>query len=157
MRPDKTGEAEIVLTQVVSKYHSGPIPPADELEHLERVQKGLADRVVSMAEKEQNMRHTITEKIIDKEFSLRRNGQMYGLIALSLLLCAVGYIAYLGDTKSATFLGSATIIGVVSIFVLGLWIDTDDEETEIPEKNDSELKSRNKKRLPKNNKSKRKT
>jgi hypothetical protein len=46
--PEKTGEAKIVLTQVVSKSHSGPIPSAEELEHLERVLPGLANRVVSV-------------------------------------------------------------------------------------------------------------
>ncbi len=57
LKPDKAQEADRVLTRimtrVVSKTHIGPIPSAAELEHLDRVQPGFANRCVEMAEREQ--------------------------------------------------------------------------------------------------------
>jgi uncharacterized membrane protein len=143
------------LTRVVSKSHSGPIPSAEELEHLERVKPGLAERVVVMAEKEQDMRHSATKEVISKEFSLRSNGQFLAITALLMLLIAVGYIAYLGDTKSAALLGGATIVAVVSIFVTGRWLDSTDGSNEEVAREKPLPSTNNQKSLPKSNKSKR--
>lgn len=140
---------------MVSKSHSGPIPSAEELEHLERVLPGLANRVVSMAEKEQNMRHGTTDKIITKEFSLRSVGQWLAILALILLLTTVAYIAFLGDTKSAAWLGAATIAAVVSVFVTGRWFDAS-ETDELPSPPPPPEPKRNtQKQLPRNSRSKR--
>ena len=130
LKPDKTNDARLVLTQTVSKYHSGPLPPAEELEHLERVLPGAANRVFEMAEREQQHRHTMGETIIKKEFALRGRGQFLAILAMSLLLATVGYLAYLGDTKSAAWLGVMTIVGVVGILVTGKYIESRSEEAE---------------------------
>lgn len=142
----------MVLTQVVSKSHSGPIPSAEELEHLERVQSGLADRVVSMAEKEQQHRHSTLESVVDKEFTFRKRGQWFMLAALILLLLAVALLALLGDTKSAAWLGGATIVAVVSVIVSGRLFDLRDDESEPQTKVDVDPKTKqapNQKQLPK--------
>lgn len=128
LKPDKTNDARLVLTQTVSKYHSGPLPPAEELEHLERILPGAANRVFEMAEREQQHRHIMGETIVTKEFALRGRGQWLAISAISLLLAAVGYLAYLGDTISAAGLGVATIVGVVGAFVTGKHIESRSEE-----------------------------
>lgn len=46
-------------TSVASASFSGPIPPPSLLASYDALQSGLADRIVSMAEKEQNSRHDI--------------------------------------------------------------------------------------------------
>jgi len=157
--PEKTGEAKIVLTQVVSKSHSGPIPSAEELEHLERVLPGLANRVVSMAEKEQEARHSTTQSIVEKEFSLRKIGQWLAILALCLLLATVSYIASLGDTESAAWLGGATIVAVVSVFVTGRWFDAAEAEADAPPlpaaQHNKAQPNTNQKKLPRNSKPKR--
>jgi uncharacterized membrane protein len=155
LKPEKIGEGKRFLARVVSKSHSGPIPSAEELEHLERVMPGLANRVVIMAEKEQNIRHSTTNKVIDKEFTLRGNGQLLAIFALSMLLLTVGYMAYLGDTKSAAWLGGATIVGVVSMFVTGRWFDSSEGSNEEPVSEKPQPRNNNQKSLPKSNKPKR--
>lgn len=132
LRPEKAKEARVVLTRTVSKPHSGPIPSADELEHLEQVLPGLADRVVSMAEREQSHRHGTMENLLDKEFALRGRGQWMALGALVLLLLAVVVIAWLGDTKSAAWLGAATIVAVVSVFITGRFYDSKEDSDGSP-------------------------
>lgn len=158
LRHEKIGEAKIVLTQVVSKSHSGPIPSAEELEHLERVLPGLANRVVNMAETEQSVRHSTTQSIITKEFALRSKGQWLAILAMCLLLATVSYIAHLGDTQSAAWLGGATIVAVVSVFVTGRWFDAAEAEADAPPSpavSQDKKQPHNQKRLPRNSKPKR--
>nr|WP_246359318.1 DUF2335 domain-containing protein [Sphingomonas yantingensis] len=107
------------MTRAVSKSHRGPIPSAEELEHLEQVLEGSANRCFEMAEREQSHRHLMESEIVSREFKLRGRGQIFALVALALLLTVVGIMAFLGDSVSAAALGSATIIGVVAIFITG--------------------------------------
>ncbi len=155
LRPEKAKEARTVLTQVVSKSHSGPIPSAEELEHLEAVLPGLADRVVSMAEREQNHRHGTVTSLLTKEFSLRGRGQWIALVALAMLLVAVVGIAWLGDTKSAAWLGGATIVAVVSIFVTGRLFDTRNDGAETTSQEKPGRPTPSQQRLPKGRQPKR--
>ncbi|WP_156680320.1 DUF2335 domain-containing protein [Sphingomonas profundi] len=130
LKPDKLGDARLVLTRTMSKVHSGPIPSAEEMEHLERVHPGSADRCFTMAEKEQAHRHECEKAIIDREFVFRGRGQWLAITAVICLLCAVGFIAYLGDTKSATVLGTATLVGLVYAFTKAKQIDAGEPELE---------------------------
>jgi uncharacterized membrane protein len=125
--PNKAQEARTILARMVSKSHSGPIPSAEELEHLERTLPGSANRCFEMAEREQLHRHGVTDTIIDREFALRGRGQFLALVALILLLIIVGFFAYLGDTQAAAWLGSATIVGVVAIFATGKIIEAKED------------------------------
>lgn len=144
-----------MLTQVVSQSHSGPIPSADELEHLEAVLPGLADRVVSMAEREQSHRHDTMTSLLKKEFLLRERGQWFALIALTILLGAVLGIAWLGDTQSAAWLGGATIVAVISIFVTGRAFDKNDDAVKPVSQDKAILPPTNQPRIPKGTKSRR--
>ncbi len=108
-----------------------------------------------MAEKEQNMRHGTTDKIITKEFSLRSIGQWLAILAMLMLLATVAYIAFLGDTKSAAWLGAATIGAVVSVFVTGRWFDAAEAEGELSQPQAPEPKRNTQKQLPRNSRSKR--
>lgn len=121
--PQKRDEARVVITRFVAKSHSGPIPSAEEMEHLERILPGSANRCFEMAEREQAHRHAVSGGIVDKEFRLRGRGQWLALAGLFLLLMVVAWLGYLGDPKSAAALGAATIVGVVTIFVGGRYVE----------------------------------
>lgn len=140
LKPDKVAEARVVLARSMSKFHSGPIPSAEEMEHLERVHAGAAERCFSMAEKEQDHRHYCDRAIIDREFGLRSRGQWMAIGAVLLLLLTVGYIAYLGDTKAAASLGAATLVGLVLAFTASKYIETRAEsgsaEANLPTRNE---------------------
>jgi uncharacterized membrane protein len=129
LRPEKAQEARLVLARIVSKSHSGPIPSAEELEHLEKVLPGSANRCFEMAEREQGYRHGVMERIVEREFSLRGRGQYLALAAMLLLLTVVGFLGYLGDTQAAAWLGSATIVGVVTVFATGKLIESKEDVT----------------------------
>lgn len=140
LKPQATQDAKLVLTRIVSKVHRGPIPSAEELDHLERVLAGSANRCFEMAEREQAHRHAIDDKIVTREFSLRSRGQYLAVAALVCLLGVVCYLAYLGDTTAAAALGSATIVGVVAVFVTGRRYDVKEAEASQPEEKPPEQK-----------------
>lgn len=140
LKPEKTQDAKLILTRIVSKVHRGPIPSAEELDHLERVLPGSANRCFEMAEREQSHRHAIDDKIVSSEFSMRSRGQTLALAGLAGLLTAVCFLAYLGDTISAAALGSATIVGVVAVFVTGRSYDVKEAAAAQPEQTQPEQK-----------------
>lgn len=81
-----------------------------------------------MAEKEQDHRHACERDIIGKEFSFRGRGQWFAMATVILLLCAVAYLAYQKDTKSAAALGSVTLVGLVAAWTAGKYIERDGSE-----------------------------
>ena len=86
-----------------------------------------------MAEKEQDHRHSCDKDIIAKEFTFRGRAQHYALATVVLLLLAVGYLAFLGDTKSAAWLGVATLVGLVSAWTASRYIESHAEDTSAKE------------------------
>lgn len=140
LKPDKAKDAKLVLTRIVSKVHRGPIPSAEELDHLEQVLPGSANRCFEMAEREQSHRHSIDDKIVTREFSLRTRGQNLALVGLIGLLAVVCFLAYLDDTVSAAALGSATIVGVVAVFVTGRSYDVKEAAAAQPDQKGPEQK-----------------
>jgi uncharacterized membrane protein len=76
-----------------------------------------------MAEKEQDHRHACDRDIISKEFGFRGRGQYFAMATVVLLLMAVAYLAFLGDTKSASALGSVTLVGLVGAWTASKYIE----------------------------------
>ena len=149
IKPEKTQEVRTVLTRIVSKHHSGPIPPAEEMRDLEAVHPGFANRILEMAEKEQAHRHTVQTSIINGDIGLKRRGQAFALVALTLMLSAVAYIAYLGNAVAAVSLGTATLICVVALFITGRKYDLQETKPDaptptIPQRSDTKNKRRSK-------------
>lgn len=103
-----------------------------------------------MAEREQVHRHLIDDKIVTREFSLRGTGQYLALVALIGLLSVVSFLAYLGDTVSAAALGSATIVGVVAVFVTGRSFDAKEIASSQPEREQQPNRQAEKKRIGNN-------
>ena len=54
-----------IIAQKREIRYSGPIPEPDTFRRYEEVLPGAADRILIMAEKEQNSRHKINDKIVE--------------------------------------------------------------------------------------------
>src|SRR6266508_605347 len=74
--------------------HEGPLPPPQQLQAYDRVLPGLAERIVSMAEREQNNRHAMQRVEVEGGLELARRGQRYGL-AVAVLVLVVSLILVL--------------------------------------------------------------
>ena len=105
---------------------SGPIPPPAILQEYNRITPGLAERIVSMAEKEALHRHEIEHKALtadisdqNKMFSEARLGQICGfIIGLAAIIAGV-YTATNGAQWPGGIIGGGGIIGLVSVFIYG--------------------------------------
>lgn len=99
-----------VLSEQVSlvESHSGPLPTPKDLEAYERVSSGLADRIVQMAETEQQLRITVVQK-----------GHR---IALMRTICSTAVsLAMIGGAALGYQLGHAaggTVLGLGALYVL---------------------------------------
>ena len=81
---EKTGEIS-----VYQKIHLGPLPSPETLERYEKICQGAADRIITMAEKEQDYRHKINNKEIDNDRESRASGRRFSVLLISLtVLCA---------------------------------------------------------------------
>jgi uncharacterized membrane protein len=101
---------------MVAETYQGPIPPAKEMAAHENVLPGAADRILRMAEKEQDHEHHVRSRIVGAEIGLRFLGQALAMLALILMLILAAYFASLGHAAiGATFAG--VIIVVVCAFL----------------------------------------
>ncbi len=138
--PYSDEEAEKADAEILDREHSqredgtifqasfriGPIPDPITLEQYNRILPDAANRIVSMAEKEQEHRHRMQEKLIDaqvndtkQERDERRLGQIFGLSIGVVSILAGSITAILASPIAGGFIGSAGVVGLVSVFVLG--------------------------------------
>ena len=106
-----------VTRQEVS--YSGPIPPAEQLRQYEDICEGAADRILAMAEKQAIHRHTLEASVIR---SNTRNSLLGIVCAFLLGLSTISggvFLAYNGLPWPGAILGSAGLIGLVSVFIYG--------------------------------------
>lgn len=77
---------------VHQEAYQGPLPHPDLLVKYEEIIPGSAERILSMAEKEQRHRHQLENEVIKKEIAQKGRGLYFGF-TLALLIIVVG--AYL--------------------------------------------------------------
>lgn len=103
------------------QHYSAPIPPAQQFEHYEEVLPGSADRILTMAEKEQNHRIWWERKELLVAAIQAIGGQFLGFVALLVLFGAAMYCTIIGAENVAfAFLGAATV-GVIARFLNNRW------------------------------------
>lgn len=129
--PEFAGVLSIIVQQQVS--HSGPLPMASEIVKYNEVIPNGANRIMLMAEKEQEVSHIERHKQLelrDKELSqhvkhaqaevnIIKRGQWFSLIVIVLFTLLSGLLAILGDTTSAAILMGTGLVSIVSVLIYG--------------------------------------
>ncbi len=98
---------------------SGPIPPPELLDGYNEVVKDGAERIVAMAEKQSNYRMQLEDHAIREELKQSRLGQIFGFILGIVGLVLAAILAILDHETIAGIFGTTTILGLVTVFVLG--------------------------------------
>jgi len=117
IRPEKRREVARVITAVMQKVHSGPMPAPEDLEQYDRICPGAADRIIAMAQDNQLHRQGMERDHLQLEYRLQSRGQWLALAALLAMLLLVGFTFWVGQPIAASVLGGATILGVVGMFL----------------------------------------
>lgn len=116
---DEAEEVRLALAQSVS--FRGPLPPPALFEHYEQILPGSADRIMTMAEKEQAHRIAWEQAELRTAATQAVGGQIMGFIGLLALVGGAVFCASIGQTEVAlAFLGTA-VLGVIARFVTNRW------------------------------------
>lgn len=105
------------VVQMVARRFSGPLPSPEMLQGYENTHSGLADRIVAMAENEQQHRHKLEVKSVDGAINKEKRGQRYALFIAYLIISISGVLVYLGHPVSASIFGGVTLATLVGLFL----------------------------------------
>jgi uncharacterized membrane protein len=98
---------------------TGPIPPAEELEALDAVVPGAAERIIATFERQVTHRHGLESRKLAADIRSERRGSYQGLaIAITALLVAA-YLGYAGHGVAAGVVGGIDIAALAAVFVIG--------------------------------------
>jgi uncharacterized membrane protein len=119
--------AELNATSIISicqeieqvEGFSGPIPPPRTLKEYEAAHAGLAERIVIMAEKEQTHRHSMDTLVATSTVREKKRGQAFGFIIGTTALIASCVLGLNGATTVASIIGGTSVVGLVTVFVIG--------------------------------------
>lgn len=100
---------------IIRKKYSHILPPIDMLEQYEDVSPGTIDKLIKMAEKEQENRHQIDLKIIKSNDTAMFLGKIFAII-FSLFICTTTLmVALINDTISAAIFGASSFASIAVI------------------------------------------
>ncbi len=132
--PDELKKLEITAE---SASFEGPIPPPSILAKYEDIEPGLAAKIFAMAESEANHRHKIEQGVLEAN---RRTagfnslseiiGSVFGFLIGIVSIAAGTFLAINGKEGAGSFIGSAGVIGLVAVFVMGRQKSKDSSEKE---------------------------
>lgn len=98
--------------------YSGPIPPPESLARYEEILPGSADRILKMAEKQQEHRMILETKVVGSQTVQSKRGQVFGFIIV--FLCVVVAIFFAVKFRMTTF--AASFLSVTMVVVVGLFL-----------------------------------
>lgn len=117
------------IVSVVSRF-SGPMPPPKVLAAYEQCIPGSADRILAMAEKEQDFRHTTTKDAIAETQSSDTRGKRYALAVVLIMSVAAVICAALDQPWVAGVLGGGTLASLVAAFLGQQMVQRGDRQEE---------------------------
>ena len=109
----------VSVTMIQERSHSGPLPDAETLIKYNSVIPDGADRIMKMAEKQQEHRMSIENKVIQSQTKQSGLGQWFGLIIGLVGIGCGTFLAYSGETTVGGIIAGGTVVSLVSVFVLG--------------------------------------
>ena len=125
-------------TQAVAAAFSGPVPPPRILEAYGEVVPNGAERIMSMAEREQDHRHEIERGYL----GLAKSGQWFGaLIGISALVCGT-YLTATGHSIMGLVALVSVAGSVVGYLVLNAYESSGGEQEETDDDRDQTTDAR---------------
>lgn len=118
-------QKEMIISRVVmavqaSEQFSGPIAHPRHLREYEDILPGAANRIITMAENEQNHNREMEKAIVDAQIHDQGRGMRYGMVALGLDLGLATFSGTYGENNVlAGLLLGAGVLGVIGSFIRG--------------------------------------
>lgn len=102
----------------IQQSYSGPLPPAKEFKGYKEVLPDAPERILSMAERNNENRIRLTNKAERHDFFRTILGQVFGFVLSIGFGGGAIYLGALGHDVLAGTLGCTTVISLAGIFVL---------------------------------------
>jgi len=107
-----------------TETYTMPMPPPELVERYEAIVPGFAERFMQMAEREQKARLEMEVRLAEIEAesvrSLHRStmrGQIFALIAVIVMCCFCGFLAYRGYGEAAASASKVIIVSLAATFL----------------------------------------
>ena len=101
------------------EIHTGPLPHPAILEEYNRIHPGAADRIIEMAEQESQHRRRLEKQALEAEIIEIRIGQIFAFLIGVVTILSGSYTAMQGAQIAGGFIGTAGVVGLVSVFIVG--------------------------------------
>lgn len=122
VEPKKTGQGKIVAfsqKRTMGMEFSGPMPPPVIMEGYEKVLPGAAERILKMAEHQEQHRHKMEKRIIFSETFQPICGMVFAFIIVLITFLGGAFLIY-NNRPVGGLISIITAIGVIVIsFIMG--------------------------------------
>jgi len=118
--PKLGGNEARKIVQIVSQQVSirtGPYPVPEDYDYYNETDPDLTAQMKKMVLQEQKHQHRLDEKYLNKDFSLRRWGQVLAFILSVIALLGGFYTVLKGFETGGTIIGSIGLVGIVGQFL----------------------------------------
>lgn len=132
-------DRKVMEAVVMSTRYSGPLPPPEFLSAYKDILPGSPERILVMAEKEQQHRHDVDDTVVKSTMLQRLLGQILGSLLAFFFGGASLVLGLYGHEWLAGILGTSTVIGLATIFVLNRKPGKGSKGTDIPKDDVEEL------------------
>lgn len=109
---------------VHQEAYQGPLPHPDLLVKYEEIIPGSAERILSMAEKEQQHRHQLENEVIKKEIAQKGRGLNFGF-TLALLIIVIGAYLLVIDKSLQGF---SLILGSIAMIIVPFFFNKNNNQ-----------------------------
>jgi uncharacterized membrane protein len=111
-------EKQLLLVQIATQF-KGPLPHPDILRQYGIIVPNGAERIFNGFEKQTDHRIQLEDFAIKNQIKQSGRGQIFGFITAILCLGLSTALALLGHEITASIIGGTTVLGLVTIFVVG--------------------------------------
>jgi uncharacterized membrane protein len=105
----------VTIGQTTFALTTGPIPPPEQLAAYDQIVPGAANRILTMAEHEQNGRLSI----LTAQVRQSARGQWMAFTLALCFLAASVWVTLAGSPIVGGVLGGTTVVGIVAMFITG--------------------------------------
>lgn len=116
-QPSKQPNTQVAISRYHEEFYQGALPKADELEKYALIIPNGAERIMAMAEKEQN--HVHKEEGLDRATNrdLARSGQkIAAVLTLACIISAV-WLILLGHDTAGNVFGGVGLLQIIGAFI----------------------------------------
>jgi uncharacterized membrane protein len=105
--------------KVAAYSFSGPLPPPELLGRYNDVIPNGAERIMQMAEKQQEHRQGLEKTVITSNVASEKRGQYMGLFVAVAVIVLGFYLAFIGRQIAGSVFVGADLASLAGVFVLG--------------------------------------